>query len=127
MAGPAVIAFNGILIRPVENRGPNMSYFSSSHLQTLEKTALAAAAYLDACDGGSGQVRLDPAYYKACGALLMTIFGVVDARQSFPSLLEASAAARDVAESVQIGQRIEVSRLGYYPELAVLMNRVSAD
>jgi len=31
-----------------------------------------------------------------------------------------------VAESVQIGRRIELSRLGFYPELAVLLNRAAA-
>jgi len=31
-----------------------------------------------------------------------------------------------VAHSLQIAQRIELSRLGYYPELTVLLNRVAA-
>lgn len=100
--------------------------FSRSNLSTLEETATTAAAYLDACDGGARFVRLDPAYYRACGNLLMTIFSVANAATAFPNLLAQSAAARDIAESVEIGRRIQFSLPGYYPQLAVILNRASA-
>ena len=51
---------------------------------------------------------------------------MLDARLAFPSLLEQSAAARDVAESIQINRRLEVSMLGYYPRLSALLQRVAA-
>jgi hypothetical protein len=51
---------------------------------------------------------------------------MVDAKANFPTLIEQSAAARDVAESVQIERRLEVSLAGYYPQLSVLLHRVSA-
>jgi hypothetical protein len=102
-----------------------MSYLSQTDLSTLETTATTAATYLDACDDGARLVRLDPAYYRACGHLLATIFSVTNAHTAFPILLEHSAAAREVAESVEIGRRIEVSRLGYYPQLTVILNRAS--
>lgn len=95
-------------------------------LQALETTATTSAAYLDACDFGARYCRLDPAYYKACGDLLVKIFALVDAEKAFPDLLEHSAAAREVAISKQITHRIEVSRLAFYPELAGLLNRVAA-
>jgi hypothetical protein len=31
-----------------------------------------------------------------------------------------------VAESVKISRRLDISRRGYYPELTVVLNRVSA-
>ena len=102
-----------------------MTYLSQSNLNALEATATTAAAYVDACDGGAKFVRLDPAYYQACGRLLMRIFSVANAREAFPDLLERSAAARDIAESVEIGQRIKLSRRVYYPQLAVILNRAS--
>ncbi len=102
------------------------SYFSQSALNALEATATTASTYLDACDNGARFVRLDPAYYKSCGAVLIGIFGLVNAKETFPLLIEQSTAAREVAESVQIGRRIELSRLGFYPELAVLLNRAAA-
>lgn len=102
------------------------SYFSQSALNALESTATTASAYLDACDNGARFVRLDPDYYKSCGVVLVGIFSLVDAKRAFPSLVERSNSAREVAESVQIGRRLELSRLGYYPELALLLNRVAA-
>jgi hypothetical protein len=42
------------------------------------------------------------------------------------SLLEQSAAVREVAETIQIGRRIELNSRVFYPELAVLLNRVTA-
>lgn len=102
-----------------------MSNLSQTDLSALEASATTAAAYLDACDGGAKFVRLDPAYYRVCGHLLTTIFSVTNAHTAFPALLENSPAARDVAESVEIGRRIEISRLGYYPQLTVILNRAS--
>lgn len=102
-----------------------MSHLSQTDINTLEATAGTAAAYLDACDSGAKFIRLDPAYYRACGHLLTTIFSVTNAATSFPALLEHSAAAREIAESVEIGRRIEISRLGYYPQLTVILNRAA--
>ena len=102
------------------------SIFGRSALIALASTAGTAAAYLDACDSGAQHVRLDPVYYQSCGVLLYRIFSMLDAKQAFPALLEQSAAARDVAESIQIGHRLEVSMLGYYPQLSVVLQRVSA-
>lgn len=103
-----------------------MLRLAPSHLQALENTAITVSAYLDACDSGAKHVRLDPAYYKACGELLLTVFALVDPYQAFPGLLEMSAAAREVAESLHIGHRLEVSRLGYYPELSAVLNRIGS-
>jgi len=100
--------------------------FGRSALMALASSANTAAAYLDACDAGAQHVRLDPGYYQSCGALLYKIFTMVDAKANFPTLIEQSAAARDVAESVQIERRLEVSLVGYYPQLSVLLHRVSA-
>ena len=103
-----------------------MFQFSQSNLASLNATASSAAAYLDACDEGALQVRLDPAYYLACGTLLMQIFTLIDGYKTLPVLLAHSAAARDVAAAIKIGLQIETSRLGFYPELSVLMNRAAA-
>lgn len=100
--------------------------FTPSQLSSLETTAATAAAYLDACDIGARHVRLDPQHYLACGDLLLRIFGLVEARQAFPALLDQSAAARETAESVEIARHLAVSRLCFYPELAALMGRISA-
>ena len=102
-----------------------MSNFNQHDLDSLGASASRAAAYLDACDEGATDVRLDPAYYLACGNLLKQIFSLLDAYNDFPRLLEHSAAARDVAESITIAYKIETSCLGFYPELSVLMNRVA--
>ena len=100
--------------------------FGRSALLALAATASTAAAYIDACDSGAQYVRLDTAYYQTCGTLLFQIFSMVDAPATFPSLIEQSAAARETAESVQIGRRLQVSLLVYYPRLSVLLQRVSA-
>jgi len=102
-----------------------MSSFSQDNIESLAVSAIRAAAYLDACDDGARTVRLDPAYYRACGNVLRQIFALLDPASHFPILLEHSAAARDVAESLTIGQRIGLSRLAYYPELTVLLNRAA--
>lgn len=101
-----------------------MFSFNQSTLQSLEATAANSAAYLDACDSGRHPAR-DPKYYRECADLLMRIFLLVDAEKAFPKLLERSAAAREIADSIQIRQRIEAGRQVSYPELAVLLNRVS--
>lgn len=103
-----------------------MTYFTQANLTALELTAATAATYLDACDAGAQHIRLDPAYYLACGSLLMKIFSLVDANSDFPLLLEQSAAAREVAESIQIGRRIKLNQRVFYPQLAVLLNRAAA-
>ncbi|MBS1197480.1 MAG: hypothetical protein H6R18_1265 [Proteobacteria bacterium] len=102
-----------------------MSHFSPDNIESLAVSAISAAAYLDACDNGARTVRLDPNYYLACGNVLQQIFSLIDPCLHFPILLEQSAAARDVVESLRIGRRIGISRLGYYPELAVVLNRAS--
>ncbi|WP_265942349.1 hypothetical protein [Dechloromonas sp. A34] len=102
-----------------------MSKLSQNDLSTLEESATTAAAYLDACDNGAKFVRLDPDYYQACGHLLQTIFAVTDASRTFPSLVRQSASAREMADSVEIGRRIDVSVLAYYPQLAALLKRIS--
>lgn len=98
--------------------------FNQTTLQSLEATAATSAAYIDACDSG-GHPRPDPQYYRECGDLLMRIFLLVDAEKAFPNLLERSAAAREIADSIRIRQRMEAGWLGAYPELAVLLRRVS--
>lgn len=103
-----------------------MFHFNQIEIESLAATASRAAAYLDACDQGAPDVPLDPAYYQACGNLLRQIFTVVGPQQAFPLLLEHSPAACEMAESIVVGKRIEISRLGYYPELTVLMNRAAA-
>lgn len=102
-----------------------MFRFNQITLRALEATAAKSAAYLDACDSGARHCRLDPDYYQACGNVLVKIFSLVDAGQAFPDLVQQSAAAREVVHSMQIAHRIELSRLGYYPELTVLLNRVA--
>ena len=101
------------------------SHFDQSSIKSLEITATTAAAYLDACDYGASKTTLNPSYYRCCGDLLFKIFTLFDPKTNFPSLLDESAAARDVAESILIGNHIKLSRRGYYPELAVLLNRVT--
>ncbi|KAB2926548.1 MAG: hypothetical protein F9K30_06390 [Dechloromonas sp.] len=102
-----------------------MTTLSPDNIESLTVSAIRAAAYLDACDAGASMVRLDPDYYQACGKVLREIFALLDPHLHFPVLLEESAAAREMAESLSIGRRIGISRLGYYPELAVVINRAA--
>jgi len=104
-----------------------MSYFTRDNLTALEATATTAATYLDACDAGALFVRLDPAYYRACGSLLTKILSLVNASRDFPLLFERSAAARDISASIQIGLRIELNSRLFYPELTILLNRIAAE
>lgn len=103
-----------------------MSYFTQDNLSSFETTARTAAAYLDSCDSGALFSTLNPGYYLACGALLMKIFLLVDASKAFPALLDQSAAAREVFESIQISRRLELNSRVFYPELSVLLNRAAA-
>lgn len=100
-----------------------MTYCSQLDLESLAATASRAAAYVDDCDGGARGIRLDPAYYQACSNVLIQIFKVCDARRHFPMLLEHSAAAREVEESLHIGQRICAERAAHYPELDAILQR----
>lgn len=100
--------------------------FGRSALIALNTTASSAAAYLDACDSGAFHTRLDPGYYQTCGALLFHIFSMIDARQAFPSLIEQSAAAREVYASIQVSRHLEVSPRIYYPQLSALLQKISA-
>lgn len=102
-----------------------MTPLTSDNIESLAVTAIRAAAYLDACDDGAKAIRLDPRYYQACGKLLREIFVLLDPSQYFPVLLDQSAAARETAEALRIGRLIDISRLGYYPELTVVLNRAA--
>ena len=104
-----------------------MPYFSRGDLTALEATATTAATYLDACDTGAFFVRLDPAHYLACASLLTKILFLLNADKDFSSLTEQSAAAHEISESIQIGQRIELNSQVFYPELTVLLNRAAAE
>lgn len=102
-----------------------MPNLSQKNLCALEATARTAASYLDACDGGARYVRLDPAYYQACGNLLMTIFTAIDANRYFPDLMDESAAAREAVRSLEMTQHLNISRLAYYPQLAAILGRAA--
>jgi hypothetical protein len=102
-----------------------MPYFTPAQLASLQATAATAATYLDACDCDARYVRLDPVHYRTCGELLARIFSVVDAQQIFPTLLQDSPAAREIAESIEISRHLAVSPLVYYPELTALIYRIA--
>ncbi len=96
-----------------------MTYtFDQSALSALAKTASTAAGYLDACDAGALHTRLDPAHYKNCGMLLFHIFSMLDGKDTFPTLIEQSLAARDIYDSIKISSLLEFSRLIYYPQMS---------
>lgn len=100
-----------------------MTYCSQLDLESLAATASRAAAYVDDCDSGAPNVRLDPDYYQVCSNVLTQIFSVCDAGHHFPKLLEHSPAAREVDESLRIGHRIEANRPAFYPELEAIIRR----
>lgn len=100
-----------------------MTYCSQLDIESLAATASRAAAYLDDCDGGTRNIRLDAAYYQACSNVLIQIFKVCAAQRDFPMLLEHSAAAREVNESLHIGQWICTDRAAHYPELDAILQR----
>ena len=68
--------------------------------KSFEASATIAAAYLDACDAGALNIRLDPEYYQACATLLHRLFTLFSPT-AFSALLAASPAAREVAEALQ--------------------------
>ncbi|HLO65117.1 MAG TPA: hypothetical protein VK165_19315 [Azonexus sp.] len=103
-----------------------MTYCSQLDLESLAATASRAAAYVDDCDAGAGNVRLDADYYRACSHVLVQIFSVCDAGRDFPLLLEHSPAAREVDESLRMGRRIEWNRPAFCPELNALLRRSAA-
>ncbi|MDE2440139.1 MAG: hypothetical protein KGP14_03870 [Betaproteobacteria bacterium] len=103
-----------------------MTYCSQLDIESLAATASRAAAYIDDCDSGASDVRLDPDYYLACSHVLVQIFKVCDARHNFPMLLEHSAAAREVDEAFRIAYRIELNRSAFYPELDMILRRSTA-
>jgi hypothetical protein len=79
-------------------------------LLALEAIAASAADYLDACDCGDHDGRLDPHYYRACGELLTKILALDGAEVTFAELLARSPAAREIAESIALGQRLIAER-----------------
>lgn len=100
-----------------------MTYCSQLDIDSLAATASRAAAYVDDCDSGARNVRLDPSYYQACSNVLIQIFKVCDAPHDFPMLLEHSAAAREIDEALHIGQWICTERAAHYPELEAILQR----
>ena len=76
-----------------------MKTLSPACSKSFEASATIAAAYLDACDAGALEVRLDPEYYQACASLLQKLFTLFTP-DAFAALLLASPAAREVAESL---------------------------
>lgn len=102
-----------------------MSYLNQAQIRSLAGTATSAAAYLDTCDSGAQFARLDPAYYQACACVLTTIFSVVDVQEAFSDLLSQSPAARNTLECLQMERHIRSSCAGYYPQLAVILQRAA--
>lgn len=98
---------------------------SDSHIESLSVSAIRAAEYLDACDRGAAGVTLNARYYQACGKVLSEMFALLDPERHFPVLLEHSPAARELAEALHIGRRLQISLLGYYPELTATLNRAA--
>ncbi len=90
-----------------------MSGLEKTTLLALKATAIASAAYLDACDSGGCSGALSPEYYRLCGDLLTKIFTLVDAESHFPDLLRNSPAAREIAEGVWLTRLIEEHKLDY--------------
>lgn len=102
-----------------------MPYLSQTQIRSLAGTATSAAAYLDTCDSGAQFARLNPTYYQACARLLTTIFALVDAAETFPDLLSQSPAARNTREGLLMERQIRSSCAGYYPQLAVILQRAA--
>jgi hypothetical protein len=92
-------------------------------VSSFATNAASAAAYLDACDEGMPGAAFDPGYYKACAGLLMTILALQDANELFAGLLERSAAAREVAETIALGKELASSRDGACPQLDTLLKQ----
>ena len=102
-----------------------MTYCNQLDIESLAATASRAAAYVDDCDSGARNTRLDPDYYQACSNVLIQIFRVCDARRDFPMLLEHSAAAREVDESLRIEHLINTGRSDHFPLLEAILKRSS--
>lgn len=100
-----------------------MSYLNQAQIRSVASSTTSAAAYLDACDSGARYARLDPAYYQACARLLTAVFSVVDAEEDFADLLSQSPAARNTLECLRMERQIHDSCAGYYPQLAVILQR----
>ena len=100
-----------------------MTYCNQLDIESLAATASRAAAYIDDCDSGARNVRLDPDYYQACSHVLIQIFKVCDAHRDFPLLLEHSAAAREVGESLRLGHLIDTGRSAHFPALEAILKR----
>jgi hypothetical protein len=103
-----------------------MTPLTHNNIESFSVSAIRAAAYLDACDSGTSEVRLDARYYQACAQVLQAVFVLLDPQQHFPVLLEQSSAAREMAESLRIARHMEISRLGYYPALSAALLRAAA-
>lgn len=103
-----------------------MSFISPEKIEYLSATAISAATYLDACDVKAEDVRLDPECYLACGEALKEIFRHLEPHRHFSVLLQESPAAREVAEALDMDRRLAVSRLGYFLELSITLNRAAA-
>ena len=97
---------------------------SLEHFEALQESAVAAASYLDRCERRRPERQIDAACYQRCADLLSKIFSVLDPWQAFPVLMAESPAARETAEAILIARHLEVSRLFYYPELTVVINRM---
>ena len=87
-----------------------MNTLSPASMKSFESSASIAAAYLDACDAGAVDVRLDAEYYQACASLLLRLFSLFTP-DAFSSLLDTSPAARELAESMLLEQQILSSGL----------------
>lgn len=97
----------------------------SSIAESFGANATNAAAYLDACDEGMSGAAFDPGYYKACAGLLTAIFSLANATEMFRDLLERSAAAREVAESIALGKELEPGRHASCSHLNALLRRIN--
>lgn len=92
-------------------------------IDDLEVASTAAASYIDACDHG---LRVcDANRYRLCAHALDKIFTLVDAKKYFPELLKQSAAARDAYDNVRLASKINTSVVGYFPDLAIALRRMS--
>lgn len=102
----------------------SMQSLSSSIVESFGANAARAAAYLDACDEGMHGTAFDPGYYKACAGMLTTILSLANATQLFPDLLERSAAAREVAESIALAKELALGHASSCSHLDALLKRI---
>lgn len=123
------VAPDSAQVVPVTNSEPRKvdhvpAQTPSTMVASIGVNAATAAAYLDACDEGMPGAAFDPGYYKACAGLLMTILALQDANELFSELLERSAAAREVAETIALGKELETNRAGSCPQLDALLRHI---